>query len=50
MVVALLVCTDPLLYQSKKDVSEAVAKLTELAEKLPTRGSDVYYNRIRTEV
>src|SRR6056300_2116694 len=26
-----------------------VAKLTELAEKLPTRGFDVYYNRIRTE-
>ena len=36
-------------YQAKKDDSEVVAKLTELAEKLPTRGFDVYYNRIRTE-
>lgn len=33
----------------KKDDSEVVAKLTELAEDLPTRGFDVYYNRIRTE-
>ena len=36
-------------YQAKKDDSEVVAKLTELAEDLPTRGFDVYYNRIRTE-
>jgi len=36
-------------YQAKKDDSEVIAKLTELAEKLPTRGFDVYYNRIRTE-
>ena len=35
--------------QAKKDDSEVVAKLTELAEDLPTRGFDVYYNRIRTE-
>ena len=35
--------------QAKKDDSEVVAKLTELAEKLPTRGFDVYYNSIRTE-
>ena len=32
-------------YQIKKDDSEVVAKLTELAD----RGFDVYYNRIRTE-
>jgi len=36
-------------YQAKKDDSKVVAKLTELAEDLPTRGFDVYYNRIRTE-
>jgi len=36
-------------YQAKKDDIEVVAKLTELAEDLPTRGFDVYYNRIRTE-
>ena len=36
-------------YQAKKDDSEVIAKLTELAEKLPTRGFDVYYYRIRTE-
>ena len=26
-----------------------MVKLTELAEKLPTRGFDVYYNKVRTE-
>ena len=36
-------------YQAKKDDSEVVAKLIELTEDLPTRGFDVYYNRIRTE-
>ena len=36
-------------YQVKKDDSDVVAKLTELAEELTTRGFDVYYNRIRTE-
>ena len=50
MHVALLVCTDPCgTIKQRKDDSEVVAKLTELAEKLPTRGFDVYYNRIRTE-
>ena len=50
MHVALLVCTDPCgTIKQRKDDSEVIAKLTELAEKLPTRGFDVYYNRIRTE-
>ncbi len=36
-------------YQSKKDDSEVIDKLNELAEKLSTRGFDEYYNRIRRE-
>jgi len=36
-------------YQSKRDDSEVIAKLTELAEKLPTRGFDEYYKRLRRE-
>ena len=36
-------------YQSKRDDSEVIDKLNELAEKLPTRGFDEYYNRIRKE-
>ena len=36
-------------YQSKKDDSEVIAKLSELAEQLPTRGFDEYYGRIRQE-
>lgn len=36
-------------YQSKRDDSEVIAKLTALAEQLPTRGFDEYYKRIRRE-
>lgn len=36
-------------YSSKKDDSEVIAKLEELAKKLPTRGFDEYYGRIRLE-
>lgn len=36
-------------YQSKKDDSEVVDKLSELAEQLPTRGFDEYYGRIRQQ-
>ena len=36
-------------YQSKKDDSEVIDKLTELAESYPTRGFDEYYNKIRRE-
>lgn len=36
-------------YQSKRDDSEVIDKLNELAEKLSTRGFDEYYNRIRKE-
>jgi len=35
-------------YQSKRDDSEVVDKLSELAEQLPTRGFDEYYGRIRS--
>lgn len=34
-------------YQSKKDDSEVIDKLTKLAEGYPTRGFDEYYNKIR---
>ena len=34
-------------YRKKKDDSEVIAKLNELAEHLPTRGFDAYYGRIR---
>jgi len=36
-------------YQSKRDDSQVIDKLNELAEKLSTRGFDEYYNRIRRE-
>lgn len=36
-------------YQSKKDDSEIIHKLNDLAQALPTRGFDVYYGRIRSE-
>lgn len=36
-------------YQSKKDDSEVIDKLTELAEQYPTRGFDEYYLKIRRE-
>jgi putative transposase len=34
-------------YKSKKDDSEVIDKLTELAESYPTRGFDEYYYKIR---
>ena len=34
-------------YESKKDDTLVIEKLNELAEKLPTRGFDEYYGRIR---
>ena len=36
-------------YESKKDDTQVMDKLDELAERLPTRGFDEYYNRIRNE-
>jgi len=36
-------------YQAKRDDSQVIDKLNELAEKLPTRGFDEYYYRIRNE-
>ena len=36
-------------YQSKKDDSEVIDKLTELADRYPTRGFDEYYLKIRRE-
>ncbi|WP_240531761.1 IS3 family transposase, partial [Maribacter sp. 4G9] len=36
-------------YQSKRDDSEVIDKLTELAEAYPTRGFDEYYYKIRRE-
>lgn len=36
-------------YQSKKDDTEVIDKLNELAEQLPTRGFDEYYERIRKQ-
>lgn len=36
-------------YQSKRNDSQVIDKLNELAEQLPTRGFDEYYNRIRRE-
>lgn len=36
-------------YQSKRDDNPVIDKLNELAEQLPTRGFDEYYNRIRNE-
>lgn len=36
-------------YQGRKDDTEVIAKLSALAEKLPTRGFDKYYGIIRGE-
>lgn len=36
-------------YKKRKDDSEVIAKLEQLAQKLPTRGFSVYYGRIRNE-
>lgn len=36
-------------YQSKKDDSEVIDKLTELAERYPNWGFDEYYLKIRRE-
>lgn len=36
-------------YESKRDDSEIIKKLGEMAEKLPTHGFDEYYGRIRNE-
>ncbi|WP_255462699.1 IS3 family transposase [Galbibacter sp. BG1] len=36
-------------YQTKRDDREVIDKLSELATKLPTRGFDEYYKRIRRE-
>lgn len=36
-------------YQNKRDDSEVIDKLDLMAEKLPTRGFDEYYSRIRNE-
>ena len=36
-------------YQSVKDDSEVIAKLSELAERYPTRGFDNYYGKIRNQ-
>lgn len=36
-------------YQSRKDDSEVIDKLSELAESYPTRGFDEYYQKIRRE-
>jgi putative transposase len=36
-------------YQRKKDDSEVIDKLNELAQSYPTRGFDEYYNKIRRE-
>jgi putative transposase len=36
-------------YQTKKDDSEVIDKLKELAESHPTRGFDEYYKKLRRE-
>ena len=36
-------------YQSKKDDTEVMGKLSELAEKLPARGFDEYFKRLRQQ-
>ncbi|MCX2481856.1 IS3 family transposase, partial [Pedobacter sp. MC2016-15] len=36
-------------YKSRKDDSETITKLQELAESYPTEGQDLYYGRIRTQ-
>jgi len=37
-------------YKSRKDDSETITKLQELAGSYPTEGQDLYYGRIRTEL
>lgn len=37
-------------YTKRKDDSDTIRKLRELAEKHPTEGQDLYYSRIRREV
>jgi putative transposase len=41
--------TSAAYYKSRKDDSEVIAKLQDLAAKHPTRGFGVYYGRIRNE-
>ena len=41
--------TSAAYYKSRKDDSEVITKLQDLAEKHPTRGFGVYYGRIRNE-
>lgn len=41
--------TSAAYYKSRKDDSEVIAKLQDLAQKHPTRGFGVYYGRIRNE-
>ena len=36
-------------YEKRKDDTEVIMKLTELAEKLPTRGFSIYFGRIRNQ-
>jgi putative transposase len=36
-------------YKSRKDDSETITKLQELAWIYPTEGQDLYYGRIRTQ-
>ena len=36
-------------YQTKKDDTKVIDKLSELSAQLPTRGFDEYYKRIRRE-
>ena len=43
------ICRSMWYYQSIKDDSEVIEKLTELAEKHPTRGFDCYFGRIRLQ-
>ncbi|MEK6513644.1 IS3 family transposase [Myroides odoratimimus] len=42
-------CRSMWYYQSKKDDTEVIDKLSELAEQYPTRGFDEYYHKIRRE-
>jgi putative transposase len=37
-------------FKSTKDDSETITKLQQLAEIYPTKGQDLYYGRIRTQV
>ena len=42
-------CRSMWYYQSIRDDRPVIAKLTELAEQLPTRGFDTYYGRMRQQ-